>query len=245
MPGQQDCIQCVWKISEDDSLMDSLEAYTQLESAILTGELKPRERLVEQELAARLGMSRTPIREALRRLEERGLVRILPHRGAVVAVLSPVDIENIYAVRCHVESLASRLAAERISARALEQVGDLEAALIRLSVGRNVRTLMQANDAFHDSIYGVAENACLLEVIQQLRRQVHPVRFSAWSQPERIARSLAEHREMVEVLRRQDGAGLAALTQRHLAVAKDAYLASLAGRPDRNEKGRKESAATP
>ena len=97
--------------------MDSLEAYTSLESAILTGELKPCERLVEQELAARLGMSRTPIREALRRLEERGLVRILPHRGAVVAEISPVDIENIYTVRCHVESLAARLAAERLADR--------------------------------------------------------------------------------------------------------------------------------
>ncbi len=225
--------------------MDSLEAYTALESAILTGELKPRERLVEQELAARLGMSRTPIREALRRLEERGLVRILPHRGGVVADVSPVDIENIYAVRCHVESLAARLAAERISPRTIEQVGDLEAAQSCLSAGRNVRALMHANDAFHDTIYGAAGNACLLEVIQQLRRQVHPVRFSAWSQPERIMRSLAEHREMVEVLRRQDGTGLAELTKRHLAVAKDVYLASLAERPDRSEKGRKDSAASP
>ncbi len=239
-----DCIQCVWLISEGGPIMDSLEAYTQLESAILTGELKPRERLVEQDLAARLGMSRTPIREALRRLEERGLVRILPHRGAVVAEISPEDIENIYVVRCHVESLAARLAAARISPRTFEQVGDLEAALSRQSTSGNVRALMQANDVFHDTIYGVAENACLLEVIQQLRRQVHPVRFSAWSQPERISRSLAEHREMVEVLRRQDGDGLAELTQRHLAVAKDAYLTSLAGRPDSRARDWKRSAAT-
>jgi len=215
--------------------MDPLEAYTSLESAILTGELKPCERLVEQELAAQLGMSRTPIREALRRLEERGLVRILPHRGAVVAVLSPVDIENIYAVRGHVESFAARLAAERISPRTIEQVGDIEAAQSRLSAGRNVRALMHANDAFHDTIYGAAGNACLLEVIQQLRRQVHPVRFSAWSRPERITQSLAEHREMVEVLRRQDGAGLAELTRRHLAVAKDAYLVSLTVEPERSQ----------
>jgi DNA-binding GntR family transcriptional regulator len=218
--------------------MDSLEAYTQLESAILTGELKPHQRLVEQELAARLGMSRTPIREALRRLEERGLVRILPHRGAVVADISPGDIENIYAVRCHVESLAAQLAAERISPQAIEQVGDLEAAQARGSAARNVRALMHANDTFHDTIYGAAGNTCLLEVIQQLRRQVHPVRFSAWSRPERILQSLAEHRQMVEVLRRRDSAGLAELTQRHLAVAKDAYLASLATQPERNHAAR-------
>jgi DNA-binding GntR family transcriptional regulator len=224
--------------------MDSLNAYTQLESAILTGELRPRERLIEQELAERLGMSRTPIREALRRLEERGLVRILPHRGAVVADISPVDIENIYAVRCHVESLAARLAAERITPKTIQQVRDIESAQSRRSAVRNIRALMQANDAFHDTIYGAAGNPCLLEVIQQLRRQVHPVRFSAWSQPDRIARSLTEHREMIEVLRRRDGAGLAELTQRHLSVAKDAYLASLAEQLDRSEVGAKRLRAT-
>lgn len=224
--------------------MDSLEAYTYLESAILTGELKPCERLVEQELAARLGMSRTPIREALRRLEERGLVRILPHRGAVVAEISPVDIENIYTVRCHVESLAARLAAERITPKMIEQVRDLALAQSRRSAGRNIRALMHANDAFHDTIYGAAGNPCLLEVIQQLRRQVHPVRFSAWSQPERITRSLTEHREMVQVLRRRDGAGLAELTQKHLSVAKDAYLASLAAQSDRSQVSTKRLRAT-
>jgi len=219
--------------------MDSLKAYTHLEGAILTGELKPRERLVEQELAGRLGMSRTPIREALRRLEERGLVRILPHRGAIVADLSPVDVENIYAVRSHLESLAARLAAERITSGVIAQVMDLESAQSRLSASRDVRALMRANDSFHDTIFGGAENPCLLEVIRQLRRQVHPVRFNAWSQPDRITRSLAEHREMVEVLRRRDGARLAELTQHHLRVAKEAYLGLLGVLPERRGRGPK------
>jgi DNA-binding GntR family transcriptional regulator len=219
--------------------MDSLRAYTDLEGAILTGELKPRQRLVEQELAERLGMSRTPIREALRRLEERGLVRILPHRGAIVADISPVDVENIYAVRCHLESLAAQLAAERITPGVIEQVIDLEAAQSGLSASRDVRALMHANDSFHDTIYGATENPCLVEVIQQLRRQVHPVRFNAWSKPDRIARSLAEHREMVDVLRRRDGARLAELTQQHLRVAKEAYLTSLGVRPQGGRRGSK------
>src|SRR5574341_233991 len=88
----------------DGVRMDFLRAYEQLENAILTGELKPRERLVESDLGARLGVSRTPVREALRRLEERGLVRILPHRGAIVSDFSPREVESIYAVRIHLES---------------------------------------------------------------------------------------------------------------------------------------------
>ena len=207
--------------------MDSLRAYNHLESAILTGRLKPRERLVEKDLAARLRMSRTPVREALRRLEERGMVCILPRRGALVSDISPSDLENIYAVRGHLEILAARLAAERVSREDLARVARAEAAHGKLAGGRDFRALMLANDRFHDTIYAAAENPCLVELIQQLRRQVHMVRFHAWALPERIARSLAEHHRMVEALGARDADGLAELTRTHMQVAKDAYLSYL------------------
>jgi DNA-binding GntR family transcriptional regulator len=212
--------------------MDSLRAYNHLESAILTGELKPRERLVEKDLAERLRMSRTPIREALRRLEERGMVRIFPRRGAVVSDLSPSDVENIYAVRSHLEVFAAHLAAQHISREGLMRVAEMETAHAKLAEGRDVRVLMLANDRFHDAIYAAAENPCLVELIQQLRRQVHMVRFNAWALPERIARSLAEHRRMMEALEIRDGGGLAELTQAHIQVAKDTYLSYLDTRPE-------------
>jgi DNA-binding GntR family transcriptional regulator len=204
--------------------MDSLRAYNHLESAILTGKLKPRERLVETELAERLKMSRTPVREALRRLEERGMVRILPRRGAVVSDLSPSDVENIYAVRVHLEVCAARMAAQRINGKRLRQVAGMETAYARLTGSRDVRALMLADDRFHDAIYAAAENPCLLELIQQLRRQVHVVRFNAWALPERIVRSLGEHGGMMQALEGRDGEGLAELTQAHILVAKDTYL---------------------
>ncbi len=210
--------------------MDILRAYQQLENAILTGELKPRERLVEKDLANRLGMSRTPVREALRRLEERGLVRIHPHRGAVVLDISPSDVESIYAVRTHLEVLASRLACERIRPEGIERVVELEAEYTNQTSSGEIRSLMSANDRFHDGIYIAAENPCLLEVIQQLRRQVHAVRFNAWAQPERIARSLAEHRQMLEALQYRDSATLTRLTREHLRVSMDTYLAHLGTR---------------
>ncbi len=211
--------------------MDSLRAYNHLESAILTGRLKPRERLVEKDLADRLKMSRTPIREALRRLEERGMVCILPRRGALVSDISPSDVENIYAIRGYLEMLAARLAAERISREGLTRVAGMEAGHAKLAGGRDVRALMRANDRFHDAIYAGAANPCLVELIQQLRRQVHVVRFHAWALPGRIARSLAEHRRMVEALETRDGDGLAELTQTHMQVAKDTYLSYLDTRP--------------
>ena len=210
--------------------MDFLRAYEQLENGILTGELKPRERLVENDLAARLGMSRTPVREALRRLEERGLVRILPHRGAVVSDISHCEVENIYAVRIYLEALASRLACERIGPEGILRVAEMEAAYEAEAARNEIRSLMRANDRFHDAIYMAAENPCLFDLIQQLRRQVHAVRFYAWAQPERIARSLAEHQEMLQALRLRDAVRLTDLTRDHLRVAKESYLTYL-GKP--------------
>jgi len=205
-------------------IMDSLRAYNYLDGAILTGKVKPRERLVEADLAERLKMSRTPIREALRRLEERGMVRILPRRGAVVLDLSPSDVENIYAVRVQLEVSAARLAAQRICRDRLSKVAGMERAHARLAGGRDVRALMLANDRFHDAIYAAAENPCLLELIQQLRWQVHVVRFNAWALPERIVRSLGEHSRMMQALEGRDEDGLAELTRAHILVAKDTYL---------------------
>lgn len=212
--------------------MDSLQAYNHLESAILTGELKPRERLVEKDLAERLGMSRTPIREALRRLEERGLVRILPRRGAVVSDISQADVENIYAVRSYLEMLASQLAVGRIDPEGMERVREMETAHASLAVGGDVRGLMLANDRFHDAIYMAAGNPCLFELIQQLRRQVHAVRFNAWSRPDRIARSVAEHHQILQALQLRDATRLVERTREHLRVAKEIYLAHLGRRPE-------------
>jgi len=211
--------------------MDSFRAYEYLESEILTGRLKPRERLVEQELAERLKMSRTPIREALRRLEERGLVRILPRRGAVVSDISPADVEQIYVVRSALEGLAARLVTDHITPEEIERVRGLEAAHAQQATRGDVRALMRANDQFHDAIYGAAGNPCLLDMIQQLRRQIHAVRFNAWAEPARIARSLTEHRQMVEALSRRDGGALARLTEEHLRVAKESYLFHLGAQP--------------
>jgi DNA-binding GntR family transcriptional regulator len=204
--------------------MDSSRAYAHLERAILIGELKPRERLVEFELAERLGLSRTPIREALRRLEERGLVRILPRRGAVVADLSPEDAEGIYEVRVCLETLATRLAVGAITSRQLGEIADLETACARLASGGDIAALMAANDRFHDAIYGAAGNPCLLDLIRQLRQRVNLLRYNAWSLPDRIGKSLAEHRRMVEMLRGRDAAGIGTLIRRHLRPAKDTYL---------------------
>lgn len=105
------------------------------------------------------------------------------------------------------------------------------AAYATLAEAGDVRVLMPANDRLHDAIYAAAENPCLVELIQQLRRQVHVVRFNAWAQPDRIGRSLAEHRRMLEALRARDGEGLAQITEAHLRVSKETCLSYLETQP--------------
>lgn len=211
--------------------MDSDRAYAHLERAILIGELKPRERLVEAELAEQLGLSRTPVREALRRLEERGLVRILPHRGAVVADLSAEEVESIYEVRVCLEGLAARLAAAALTPAQLARIGQLEGACARLASSGDILALMAANDQFHDAIYGAAGNPCLLELIRQLRQRVNLLRYNAWALPARIGRSLEEHRQILELLRARASGRMAGLIRTHLRPARDAYLQHAAPRP--------------
>ncbi|MCX5733826.1 MAG: GntR family transcriptional regulator [candidate division NC10 bacterium] len=204
--------------------MDPSRAYAHLERAILIGELRPRERLVESDLAEQLGLSRTPVREALRRLEERGLVRILPRRGAVVADLSPAEVESIYEIRVCLETLAIRLALAAITPRQIARVSELETYCSRLLSSGDVITLMAANDRFHDAIYEASGNPCLLEMIRQLRQRVSLIRFTAWSLPKQIGRSMAEHRQFVELLRTRKTTRMASLIRRHLRAAKEAYL---------------------
>jgi DNA-binding GntR family transcriptional regulator len=207
--------------------VDSAQAYAALERAILIGELKPRERLVECDLAERLGLSRTPVREALRRLAERGLVHALPRRGAVVADLSPDEVESIFEVRVCLEILASRLAMAAITPAQVAQVAALEAACAREVAAGDLIALIAANDRFHDAIYGTAKNPCLLDLIRQLRQRVNLIRFTAWSEPARIQRSMAEHREIVAMLRARDATRMTRLIPKHLRPAKDVYLTHL------------------
>ncbi len=220
--------------------MDSHRAYSYLRKAILLGELKPRERLVESDLAERIGVSRTPIREALRGLAEQGLVQIFPHRGAVVSDLSPEEVENIHAVRICLEVFASRLALSSITPERLKEISGLEAACARLASGRDILALIDADERFHDAIYATARNPRLLEIIRQLRQRIAFVRFIGWSIPDRVVHSVAEHRQMVHMLHTQDRVRLLRLTRSHIQVAKDVYLAHLAsGSPGLLDRGRR------
>ncbi len=199
-----------------------------MESAILSGELKPRERLIEMDLIGKFGASRTVIREALKRLEGKGLVRTVPYRGAVVADLSGQEVEEIYFVRAAVEKIAARLVVKNITP---EEMKSLKTLLTEVEEHLRQKTdqMIEKDGEFHRAIYQTCRNQHLCEIIDYLKTKSYRVGYNAWSIPARIEQSIQEHREIVKAIEKKDVPRLEKITIQHLTVSKNSYLNQLKG----------------
>ena len=148
-----------------------------LREAILKGELEPGERLMEMQLAGQLGVSRTPIREAIRKLELEGLVLMIPRRGAVVAKITEKDLRDVLEVRSSLEKLAIELACDRMPD---ETILDLRRALdeFKEALDNDDLTVQAEKDVeFHDVIYKSTDNLRLMQMLNNLREQMYRYRL--------------------------------------------------------------------
>lgn len=171
-----------------------------LREAIRTGVLKPGERLMEIQLADELGVSRTPVREAIRKLELEGYVIMMPRRGTYVANLSIRDVNEVFEIRTSLDSLASGLAAERITDEELER---LERLLVSIGDGiekNNMDQIVEADTQFHDLLYQASRNARLVGIIYNLREQLTRFRTTSMAYPGRLKETLEEHSRIVEAI---------------------------------------------
>ena len=134
-----------------------------LRTAILKGDLKPGERLMELQLASKLGVSRTPIREAIRMLEQEGLARTIPRKGAEVAGMTEKDMEDVLQIRCVLEELAARLSCQNITDEEMRELKIAMVAFEEKTREGNVVELAKADVTFHDIIYRAADNPKLLD----------------------------------------------------------------------------------
>ena len=167
--------------------------FNTLREAILKGELKPGERLMELQLASKLGVSRTPIREAIRMLEQEGLAVTIPRRGAEVARMTEKDMEDVLQIRAALDELAVQ--------HALEQARqNFENSL----KSDDVKEIAQADVAFHDAIYNATGNAKLVSMLNNLREQMYRYRVEYLKDETIYPRLLKEHKDIAESLRRKD-----------------------------------------
>ena len=175
-----------------------------LRQAILRGELAPGERLMEIHLADRLGVSRTPIREAIRKLELEGLVVMIPRRGAVVASITEKDMKDVLEVRRTLEMLAVEVACDRISAEQLSKLRVASEHFRKTCAGGDLIQIAQADVTFHDVIYDATNNQRLVTTLNNLREQMYRYRMEYLKDTSSYERLRNEHAIIYEGIRRRD-----------------------------------------
>jgi DNA-binding GntR family transcriptional regulator len=172
-----------------------------IRDAILSGSLKPGEKVAEPELAERFGISRTPIREAFRQLESEGYLTVIPRKGAVVISFSEADIEEFYAIKSILEGYAARQACERLSDRDIDRLAAINDRLRNLAESGDIKQFFKIHNDFHELFIRASGNVTLFELITNLVKKFQRLRIASLSYPGRMGRSVREHEKIIEAFR--------------------------------------------
>lgn len=201
----------------------SERAQAALREEILTGTLAAGAHLGEVELADRLGVSRTPVREALSRLAAEGLVELHPHRGARVATFSEADLDDIFGIRTALEPRATALAAARATAADLDELDELAGRMLSVGgpgLGQDLDALVALNRRFHARLLEIADTPALASALAGVVHAPVVLRTFHTYDAASLARSLAHHAEIVAALRARDGGWASAVMVSHIANAR-------------------------
>lgn len=211
------------------------EAAERLRDMIVKGDLAPGERIIEQSLCDRLGLSRTPLREAIKTLASEGLILLQPNRGATVATLSTQDIEDTFRVIGVLEALAGEMACENLRDDDIAEIRVLHYQMALHRTRGERLDYFKLNQRIHERIVELSGNAVLMETHKRLNGRVRRQRFAANLAPTRWDQAIREHEEMLDALDARDGKRLAEILRRHL----DNKLAAAenATAPERGESG--------
>lgn len=191
--------------------------FNTLRQAILRGEFKPGERLMEIQLANKLGVSRTPIREAIRKLELEGLVLMIPRKGAEVADITEKSLRDVLEIRKALEELAVQLACDKITEEELtelEEAGEEFKKILKNS--KDITEVAEADVKFHDVIYMATDNQKLVHLLNKLREQMYRYRVEYLKNTEVHAQLIKEHEEIVEHIKAREKKEATAVVCRHI-----------------------------
>lgn len=175
-----------------------------LRENILTGILKPGQRLMEIQLASQLGVSRTPIREAMRMLELEGLVVMIPRKGAVVAEITKKDLEDVLEVRCALEELAVELACAKITRSQIDALKENVLEFQQIMGKDNITALAEKDVEFHDIIFSATNNPRLVQLLSNLREQMYRYRMEYLKDTQTHVRLVKEHETIIHNLEQRD-----------------------------------------
>ena len=199
--------------------------FNTLRDAILTGKLVPGERLMENQLADKLGVSRTPVREALRMLELENLVELVPRKGAQVLDMSEKDIINILEVRSALEGLATSVACKKMTKEDLQQLKNMEVDFEKAVADNDVEHFVDIDEDFHDLIFAATENDKLINIFRNLRIQLYRYRMAqAKNNETSMSTIVAHHRSIIRAIENHDAEEGASIAQGHIKYQTESIL---------------------
>lgn len=211
---------------DGDSKSGSLRSrvFTQLQNDILNGLYEPGDSLIETKLSEELGVSRTPVREALRQLELEGLVQSVPNKGVIVKGISAKDIQDIYTIRMLIEGLAARWATEMITPQELEELKEAVDLEEFYTVKNDNSHLLQFDTRFHDIIFKASKSKPLMHTLSTFHHYVQKARSISMSSPERAIEVLEEHKAILQAIMDKDAYKAERLTTEHVRNASSNLL---------------------
>lgn len=201
--------------------------FNTLRQAILKGELKPGERLMEIALAEKLGVSRTPIREAIRKLELEGLVTMVPRRGAHVANITEKDLNDVLEVRIGLENMAIDKACALMKKEAFDELKSAAEHFSQILEEGDLTKLAEADVEFHEIIYKASDNRRLLQLLNNLREQIYRYRIEYLKEESTRAILVKEHGDIYMAIRARDAQRAKAITFNHIENQRQAIIRSI------------------
>jgi len=215
------------KIDTEDQVSMRIKVFKELENAILSGELKPGESLTEIKVSKMLGVSRTPVREAIRQLELEDLVKSVPNKGAVVVGISEKDVDDIYTIRMYIEGLAAKWAAENISddeCVQLKEILDLQEYYLAKD---DLTKIWQLDKQFHAVINSSCRSNPLKHMLSSFHNYLQRARRISMMNKERSIAVIDEHTRIFQSIRDHDAQTAEKVMIEHIKKAKQSYLSRM------------------
>lgn len=209
------------KLEKYDDYLSSLRGrvFSRIENDILNGKYQPGDSLIETKLSDELGVSRTPVREAIRQLELEGLVQTIPNKGAVVMGITARDIEDIYTIRMMIEGLAAGWAAENATDTELQELREAIELEEFYTAKNDVEHLMHFDSRFHEIIFKASKSRVLMNTLSSYHHYVQKARVTSFSLPGRAILVLDEHKAIYQAILDRDPERAEKLTVRHISNA--------------------------
>jgi DNA-binding GntR family transcriptional regulator len=207
------------------------EIFDHIVSDILSGSLRPGDRLSERVLVARFGASRTPVREAIKRLRERGFVSIERKGAARIREMDRGEIEELYALRLRLERAAAVLTSKRISEREIAELRRINRRFAKAVEARNLAEMLRIRAEFHAILVGATRNRWLAETLVMLRDYAYPVRHAHWQDIRRAAQTIELHNKMIASLKARESGQFCSLVVKQVKEALEVFRSRLLPAP--------------